>query len=1144
MKLDKLIVHRLPGIPHGFTMENKATVGLIIGPNGSGKSSLCRAIRNLLWTEKPAGSPFSVEAFFTWDKAPWKAVREEGTKTRWFRNGAPAEAPSLPGDHVARCYKLGVLDLILPAGGEVELQLAAVINQEMSGGVNLTRISDDVFSFGSRLPAKRLADLQKANTDLNALLRNQKQLSEKESELVNKKRGLEQSKNSAATLALLEVLKRKNKVAVDLKEARLAVDSFAEGQDKVHSEDADTLASLLKQKHGKKQEARQIQLEIETTRKALESRTFPADAPDSGLLTRQVDEACVLQAELHKFQEDLAGQEKILEETRRLLDSEADDSAAGPQPGRTVYADLFKTYAKLVQHQGQVSGLQTLRDQMDLLDLSHPAVDAAIREKLQQWLEIPEPQNVWISWVGLVLGLTTAGLGFFSDHLFLIPGLGLAVCCLGLMIKTWKQKRKRSGSTDDLVHQLREAGLKVPNHFTHADALQLLVDETGKDEAKRTRRILQDFLSGKQQDFAADSEQDDDSLRQLRRQHGLAMDRETPELINLMNAIPVFRDTKNNTLRLKAEIETKQQALDSLLAIIGSAFAALGFNQPSSTLEARNQLEILSTRMREWEDLQREQKQFQKDLDRVHLDLNTLEESLSAFWKKLDLTPQDDNSLVRQLVDDLPGWQQSQKELTRLQHEFDSLELQLRENPDLLDPSQAELFTPEEIEQKLRELRSDIQARDSIRDDISRTEYQVEQARDGLQMAETLARVETARTDLRDIRKAQHETTLGRLLLEDVKETYQHTSRPRVLATASDSFRDFTQGRYQLRVVAGENDTGRFAAFDTGLGENVGLGELSDGTRAQLLLAVRLAFIRENEGSVKPPIFLDESLTSSDPHRFAAIADRLARWAGQQERQIFYLSSNPNDARAWQTVLEKSGLPQPEVFDLGKARSLPKAGPVSFEFETPTDPPSPAGMSAAEYASLLSVPGLDPWQPNTEAHLWYLLNDDLSLLHRLLMAAAPRLGQWLARKSDMATLAGMTDKMISNLEARGHCLDAFLRNWRIGRERPLTVGFLEETEIVGESFKEKCRSLLQEVDGSAEEFLAGLRNKKVPRFQTKNIELLENYFIQESYLDPRKAQSGDDLLGHVLTVVAPEIDAGHLEVSEVRMLVQNWQQSV
>ena len=48
--------------------------------------------------------------------------------------------------------------------------------------------------------------------------------------------------------------------------------------------------------------------------------------------------------------------------------------------------------------------------------------------------------------------------------------------------------------------------------------------------------------------------------------------------------------------------------------------------------------------------------------------------------------------------------------------------------------------------------------------------------------------------------------------------------------------------------------------------------ELSDGTRIQLLLACRLAYLEEAEGDTKTPLFLDEVLSTTDPERFTAVA--------------------------------------------------------------------------------------------------------------------------------------------------------------------------------------------------------------------------------------------------------------------------------
>ncbi len=71
-------------------------------------------------------------------------------------------------------------------------------------------------------------------------------------------------------------------------------------------------------------------------------------------------------------------------------------------------------------------------------------------------------------------------------------------------------------------------------------------------------------------------------------------------------------------------------------------------------------------------------------------------------------------------------------------------------------------------------------------------------------------------------------------------------------------------------------------AVDQKTGEGKGLDKLSDGTRAQLLLAARMAFSEEVDQGRTLPLFLDEALGQSDPVRYEAIVRSLGRVAKDQ----------------------------------------------------------------------------------------------------------------------------------------------------------------------------------------------------------------------------------------------------------------------
>lgn len=1141
MKLDKLIVHRLPGIPGGFQLEDFATVSVITGPNGSGKSSLTRAVRHLLWSDGDPGTPFSVEAFFTWEGASWKAVREEGMPTRWLREGHLTKEPDLPAGHVARCYELGLLDLVLPAGGAMEQQLAGIINQEMSGGVNLAQIADDIFSIGPRIASKRSARLQETTSELNTLFRQQKLLFVQEGELVENRKNLVRSNDAATVFNLLKNLKDRNEMTIELEAARFQINTFEKGQDKVRLEDNETLATLHRQRQLKKRQAKLAGTERDIRRQQLKSLDLPDQLQDCGLLERQVSEAAKLHSDVQKLQEELTRQNAIIKQILRELDPDSDEEAAGPQPGRDVYTDVSKAYSRQAELQALTEGLDALLALPELKIQDIDPESMAAYDQLRLWLKSPSGGDSATQAAGLVTTLVAAVSGwvlFSKDGNMLgVAAMSAGAALAGYSVWRWLQTQSRN---KEIISHCRAAGISLNHPLQPSQVQQLVDDHTRAQAGRQTRLALRENLSGQHQRQDQKLELSRELLEKLRQEHGLALDRETPDLINLLNVIPRYREARDEAVALNAALTEKQKQGGQILMACSSSFIELGFTSPASVMEAEQLLEDLNTRLSERQRLKEEQQRYQDDTQLLQQDLEENESTLTTFWKRLGVDPQDDDHLVRQLVDQLPRWTAAMAEKSRLEQQVELLNRNFRSNPDLLDPEDAEKLTNEELDLQLEKLRTEIQARDGILNGISRIELQVEQARSSLQVAEAQAAEEAALSTLLETRDKERQSTLGRLLLDDVQQTYHHASRPKVLALASDNFRDFTQGRYELQVVSGADQSGLFAAFDVEKKENLGLAELSDGTRAQLLLAVRLAFIAIHEGAAKPPIFLDESMTSSDPQRFAAIAHQLAVWAASQQRQVLYLSSNPNDAKAWASALADSGQPKPQEFDLAKARKLPLSQPPSFDFEVPSAPAAPGGMSAAQYAAALGVSGLNPWGHNTETHLWYILQDDLPQLHRLLLASASTLGQLLSRKDDLLVLGKMSPQKLANLEARGHGLDAFFKNWRIGRNRPVTAETLHKSEAVGPTFMDKCRELLDEVDSDSTKFLAGLRGKKVKRFTTKNIATLESFFLQEGFLDPRDVLAEEDLLSHVYSAVQWEIKAETLHLNEVRALVLSW----
>ena len=214
------------------------------------------------------------------------------------------------------------------------------------------------------------------------------------------------------------------------------------------------------------------------------------------------------------------------------------------------------------------------------------------------------------------------------------------------------------------------------------------------------------------------------------------------------------------------------------------------------------------------------------------------------------------------------------------------------------------------------ELSEEAAKADGLGQQIAEIAADVKQARRGSSVQDFIAVREDAREKLLDRRDEALFAEAGRFLIDGVEEEFEQTQLPRVFERARNHFSEFTHHNYELRLSK-EATSPRLFAVELSSGEGRELDELSDGTRAQLLLAARITFAEEVEHGQVLPLFLDEALDQSDPARFEAIVRGLGRVAQDQGRQIFYLTADPLDVDRIEDALAKENCKITAAIDLG-----------------------------------------------------------------------------------------------------------------------------------------------------------------------------------------------------------------------------------
>jgi DNA repair protein SbcC/Rad50 len=124
------------------------------------------------------------------------------------------------------------------------------------------------------------------------------------------------------------------------------------------------------------------------------------------------------------------------------------------------------------------------------------------------------------------------------------------------------------------------------------------------------------------------------------------------------------------------------------------------------------------------------------------------------------------------------------------------------------------------------------------------------EAEEGHHLADALSREEQARSQLQRARAESRHVLVGHTLAQWVRREAIESTRPRILVRASEILQKFTNHTLQLEF----DDTSGSSEFRTRRvdGTVSPLEELSVGERLQLLIAVRMAFVEQDEQAKLP----------------------------------------------------------------------------------------------------------------------------------------------------------------------------------------------------------------------------------------------------------------------------------------------------
>ena len=1127
MRLKRLDIHRLPGIDQPFTIQpSGAGVHVIFGPNAIGKSSICRAVEWLYWMDRGPSERTAIAGEFEVAGKTWRAERE-GSRVRWQCRGERLEPPPIPPSHNRHCFFLRLRDLIDPSL-EGTQDIASDIRRQMFGGFDLERVKESL-SRGVRSQHGRREQreyraaeraVQEAEGRQSALQRRADRLDALGAELealeTNARRvpSIDRALGLADRVEELAVLKR------ELAALPNAFESLSGAEDK-------EIAELQERIDEYDNRVRDTDAELEAARNDLRNSrlTDALSEADIAIWRQRADELGRIELKLQAAANDFTASEMELAAALSAIGG-ADVAAAALD--LDSHARLFASLRAAEDHRTKKSAIEwrlRLLESIAKVDdddrLLEELRGAAVA--LRSWLRAPAPETsadrirARRMWILLAVGLSVAGAGLavLADPRFgflLAAALGVMVPVLLIRSPQASAEARRRAEKE-----FESAGIEAPDSWdvpSVESRLRGLGREIAAVDARRQRARDRDVdrqtLISDLEGLATEEATLNEWRETLRKSLNLEALLPDAELVDAARALDQLRSAQRSFEGAKGRHEELEAVCTRLCSSIAGFLEECGEKRPEDAASAREYLGSLADRNARLIDGGSRERRAAKQREEALADRGSARDAIQRIFALASLGDGDMPAL-RALLDQLPGFRD-------LNGRAASLESQIQlDRDELARAGESELtgIDRSSLERLKRSLSTGAAEAAELRDEIAKINALVNTAKRENSLQEQMVLRERARAELQDRRDEALFARAGAFLVDDIETEYEQSQMPRVFQRARGHFNAFARHGYELRLGSDARKP-RLTAVDLACGEERELDELSDGTRAQLLLAARLAFAEEVEQGIALPLFLDEALDHSDPDRFKAIVGSLGDIAESRERQIFVLTSDPADIGRVEAALAGENRGIGDRIDLGKIRTgIASADPKNLTVPKGQPVPAPGPMSSEEYGAALCVPRFAPTRGSSGQHFFYLLWDNLELLHRFLGHGIEWAGQWkVVFGTDLASRLCSGSVTSEEVSQRVDLLEVFCALWSVGRGRPVDRDAILGSGAVSVRYLDSVVTIANDLGGDAAQLLLALRSKEDSRlkgFRGSAADELEKHLRDAGFLDDRPGHSGREL---------------------------------
>lgn len=1125
--LKKLAITKLPGFSRGLKDLDGLgeNINIVYGPNASGKSSTARIIQQLIWQKDTHG--IDAKASIKLGDEPWN-IHINSSHVVTQQDGIDKELIGIPSVESKRRYLLELSGLMLDA----ESNLAQKILQASNGGYNLNS-ARDVFNYSPKPKSSTIGEVkayENSTKAYNDLLNEQKKLKGEQEKLVQLERERTEAEGALKEVDFYNQAIARLNAKLEYERLKEEKNKFPEAIKEVTKGDADNIVDF-------EENINNLSVKIESDKKlkkGYENRLNNLNIGKSGVSSVTLDDLTSRIERLKDFETEhqtlttkikslSAREEEVLKNFNSSVEltdwkginlSEIKDLDKHIREAYPVLATVYHLESEIGQLEGQTlkqehnpSG-DTLKSGIEVLGKWLKESDGVVQEK---------PKGLII--LLALSGILTGGLVYFTVWGF----LGI-VAILIVLFALLTKKTGSQGTVQIRENDFIKLGLALPkawNTIEVAEQIDQLIKEL---HGHNSNEVILSKIEERKNELHRLSPQLEAIY--VRHKEWLNSIQATPELPDFdkqdfsslywfMHNLKEWQAVYLNKEELISELTSKQKAIDEEITVINDQLKENNYEEARDYIRCKALVQDLAQQKQIYDEAKREIQQLDNNLEENKNQKKTESDKLSMLYKKLNIE-EGKKDKVRELINQMAEFQTVSDKFNIAKSKFEELDVTLK-NHSIFKTKEHEVdpLSLDELADKKRISDAIAQGLEETRDEITRIKVLVNKATNDTKLEDALVAQDEAIEGLEAVYLANLSSVTGNLIINELKNETETKNRPAIFKRADELLGLITNGRYQLRLSEHEEET-NFRAFDTVSEMGLDLSELSDGTRVQLLLAVRLAYIEsiEENSKIKLPILADELLANSDDLRARAIIEALIK-ISKEGRQIFYFTAQADEVRKWQQYLnENQGLDN-KIHSISEKELYYSLNGDSSEIlknlHPNLNPPSVEGLNHEEYGKKIEV---GPYnlisQRPSEIHLWYLI-EDIHLLHQCLTKGIMYWGQLKNFYENKGRMELLTTDLYHKIKEKAIIIGRFQELYQHGRVKPVDRIVLEKSNLITAAFIDEVSNKLEELEGHPIKLIEALENREVSKFRKITIDELQAYFIEHGYIDERAPLSAEDI---------------------------------